>query len=64
MTTARGARRGWRETIEPGLYRAHRIHCPSSSDHRTGRRCRCPFQVKVPGREPGSTRMVTVAGSV
>lgn len=64
MMTERGSRRGWRETIEPGLYRSHRVHCPSSDDRRTGRRCRCPFQVKVPGVEPGSTRMVTVAGSV
>lgn len=64
MTTERKSRRGWRETIESGLYRAHRIRCPSSEDHRVGRRCRCPFQVKVPGPLPGSTRMVTVTGSV
>ena len=64
MATDGGARRGWRETIEPGLYRAHRLACASSVDHRAGRRCRCPFQVKAPGPTPGSTRMVSVAGSV
>ena len=64
MTTESGSRRGWRETIEPGLYRAHRLACPSSGDHRSGRRCRCPFQVKVPGTAPGATRTVSVSGSV
>jgi len=58
------ARRGWRETVEPGIYRTHRVACDSSADQKPGRRCGCPFQVKVPGLTPGSTRMVTVAGSI
>jgi len=57
-------RRGWRETIEPGIYRAHRVGCESSKDQKPGRRCGCPFQVKVPGLVPGTTRMVSVAGSI
>ena len=64
MTTESGSRRGWRETIELGLDRVHRLACPSSDDRRPGRRCRCPFQVKAPGARPGATRMVTVVGSV
>lgn len=58
------ARRGWREQVEPGVYRAHRLACESSRDEKTGRRCGCPFQVKVPGLTPGTTRMVTVNGSI
>lgn len=58
------ARRGWRETVEPGIYRSHRLACDSSKDQKTGRRCGCPYQVKVPGLEPGTTRMVGVAGSI
>jgi integrase len=57
-------RRGWRETIEPGLYRAHRLACPSSADRRPGRRCRCPFQIQAPGARPGATRFVSVPGTV
>ncbi len=57
-------RRGWRETIEPGVYRTHRLSCESSRDQRSGRRCGCPYQVKVPGLSPGTTRMVKVAGSI
>ena len=45
-------RRGWRETVEAGLYRAHRLKCASSHDRRPGRRCGCPYQVVVPGSEP------------
>lgn len=57
-------RRGWRERIEPGVYRLHRIACPSSRDERPGRRCGCAYQVLVPGKRPGITRAVTVRGSV
>lgn len=39
------ARRGWRERLEPGIYRSHRLSCDSSADHREGRRCGCPLQV-------------------
>lgn len=46
---ADAARRGWRGRIEPGLYRAHRLACPSSRDQRGGRRCGCPWQLVVPG---------------
>jgi integrase len=38
-------RRGWREGLEPGIYRSHRVSCDSSADHREGRRCSCPLQV-------------------
>lgn len=58
------ARRGWRERVEPGLYRAHRVACRSTADHRPGRRCGCPWQVAAPGVKPGSTRLVTVTGSI
>lgn len=58
------ARRGWRETIEPGIYRAHRVACASSVDHRPGRRCGCSFQIVVPGARPGATRLLTVSGTV
>ncbi len=57
-------RRGWRETVEQGLYRSHRVACPSSADRRPGRRCLCSFQIQVPGARPGRTRFVTVDGSV
>ena len=57
-------RRGWRERIEAGLYRAHRVSCPSTRDRRPGRRCKCPFEIKAPGRVPGTTRNVTVLGGV
>ena len=57
-------RRGWRERIEPGVYRLHRISCPASRDLRPGRRCGCAYQVLVPGERPGLTRAVTVRGSV
>ena len=59
-----GPRRGWRETLEPGVYRTHRLACESTRDRKTGRRCGCPLQVKVPGHAPGTTRMVTVTGSI
>jgi len=57
-------RRGWRERVEPGVYRLHRIACPASRDQRPGRRCGCAYQVLVPGTRPGLTRAVTVRGSV
>jgi len=57
-------RRGWRERIEPGVYRLHRIACPATRDHRPGRRCGCAYQVLVPGTRPGLTRAVSVRGSV
>ena len=57
-------RRGWRERIDKGLYRAHRTGCPSSADRKPGRRCRCAFELSVPASEPGRTRTVTVKGTV
>jgi integrase len=57
-------RRGWRERIEPGVYRIHTIACPATLDERPGRRCGCAYQVLVPGMRPGLTRAVTVRGSV
>ena len=64
MQDTKHIRRGWRETVEPGIYRAHRLACPSSTDQKPKRRCNCPFQMKVPGYAPGTTRIVTVAGTV
>ena len=61
---ADGARRGWRERIEAGLYRAHRLACASSRDRRPGRRCGCPWQLVVPGAHPGDTQFVSFAGSI
>lgn len=58
------ARRGWREPIEPGLYRSHRTACPSSIDQRPGRRCTCPFTLVVPGAEPTSRRQISHPGPV
>jgi integrase len=60
MSKKQSAREGWREKIEPGVYRKHRIACPSSRDHRPGRRCTCRLQVAAPGFEPGATRLVTL----
>lgn len=62
-TPAPGAR-GWRERVEPGVYRAHRISCPSSGDRRPGRRCGCSYQILVPGHIPGRTRMLTIHGTI
>jgi hypothetical protein len=58
------ARRAWRERVEPGIYRSHLLACRSSRDQRLGRRCECPWQVAAPGVRPGSTRLVTVAGTI
>ena len=49
------SRRGWRERVEPGVYRSHRVGCLSSRDRRPGRRCACVLQVSVPGVSGGST---------
>jgi len=63
-TSAPRPRRGWRERIEPGVYRLHTVRCPASKDQRPGRRCGCAYQVLVPGTRPRITRAVTVRGSV
>lgn len=57
-------RRGWRERVEAGLYRAHAVACPRSADRRAGGRCGCPFELKAPGPKPGTTRTVTFHGSI
>ena len=56
--------RGWRERIEPGLYRSHRLTCPSSQDRRPGRRCACAFQMLVPGQRTSLTRTVTITATL
>ncbi len=58
------ARRGWRERVEPGLYRAHRTACPSSIDRRPERRCSCSWELQVPGVAAGRSRTVTVTGTL
>lgn len=55
---------GWREQIEPGIYRAHRVGCAASTDRRRGRRCQCSYQILVPGPVPGRTRMLTLPGTI
>jgi integrase len=57
MSTERGA---WREKIEPGVYKRHRLDCASSRDRRPGRRCSCRLQIAAPGPTPGSSRTVTM----
>jgi integrase len=56
-------RRGWREPIEGGVHRAHRVACPSTTDHKPRRRCSCPYEVRVPGGT-GTARTLTVPGSL
>lgn len=65
-TTQRSETRstGWRERVDAGIYRAHRVGCPASGDRRPGRRCGCSFQVLVPGDLPGRTRMLTIRGTI
>jgi len=48
-------RRGWRETIEPGLYRNHRVGCRATFSRKAGVRCNCPFQAHLPTDVPGKT---------
>jgi integrase len=59
-----GPRRGWREQIEPGLYRAHRLGCRSTIDRRPRRRCACPYEIQYPGRTPGRTTSSIVHGGL
>lgn len=56
-------RRGWRERVEPGIYRVHRVACASSRDRRSGRRCGCSFSVSVPGAGGGSTLVTLEPGA-
>lgn len=58
MTT----RRGWRERLDAGIYRAHRVSCPRSADKRPRSRCGCPLSIQVPGVKPGTSRTVTLPG--
>jgi integrase len=56
-------RRGWREPVESGVHRIHRLACPSSGDRKPRRRCACPYEVRVPtGRRGGA--MLTVDGNL
>jgi len=57
-------KRGWREKVEKGIYREHRVACPSSLDRKPGRRCQCPYTLVVPGDQPGKTRQVSHPGPV
>lgn len=52
-------KRGWRESVEKGLYRAHRVACKASTTKRAGCRCSCPWQTHVPTDVPGRTRLAT-----
>ena len=62
--SAIGRAQGWREQIEPGIYRAHRVACTASADQRRGRRCECSYQILVPGPVPRRTRMLTLKGTI
>jgi Phage integrase, N-terminal SAM-like domain len=53
--------RGWREGIAPGIYRQHTLRCPSSTDHRPGRRCGCPWAIAVSG--PTGSTLKALPGS-
>lgn len=57
-------RRGWRERIETGLWRNHRVACKASAAHRVGRRCDCPYEFKAPHEVPGRTRTVSFVGTI
>lgn len=57
--TDNSPRRGWREPLDSGIYRDHRVSCESTTDHRTGRRCGCPLRVALATGGP-ATRWVTV----
>jgi integrase len=57
------SRRGWRERLETGVYRSHRLACPSSSDRRPGRRCACPYDVAAP-TGTGRSKWITVDGTL
>jgi integrase len=47
-------RRGWRERVEPGLYRNHRVECRASETERAGFRCDCRYAAHLPVRgKPG-----------
>jgi integrase len=64
MSSEKGTRRrGWRQPVETGIWKSHRAGCPTSVDHKTGRRCSCPFTVSVPRGSRGAS-LATVAGSL
>lgn len=50
-----GGRRGWRERIETGLYRNHRVSCQASEEREPDFACDCPFQTHLPTTSPGRT---------
>ncbi len=58
------ARRGWRERVESGIYRQHKVACPASATRTPRKRCQCPFTLIVPGDAPGKTRQVAYPGSI
>lgn len=49
---------GWRERVETGLYRYHRVSCPSSRTKKASRRCECAFYFQVPKSAAGPQRTV------
>jgi integrase len=53
-------RHAWREKIEPGSTERTAWHAPGPAigDRRSGGRCGCSYQLKVPG-PPGATRIVS-----
>lgn len=54
---------GWRETVEAGLYRYHRVSCPSSKTKRSSRSCNCPFYFQVMSGEPPRQRTVRASAT-
>lgn len=56
--------KGWRERVDTGLYRAHRLACAAGQRRRTGRRCDCPYELQVPARPPRRSRTITFAGTI
>lgn len=57
-------RRGWRERIEPGLYRGHLVNCPRTADRKPGGRCPCPYELHVPGVASGRFRSLAFRGTL
>lgn len=56
--------RGWRETVEPGIARAHSTTCKASETRERGRRCKCPWHLVTPGVGARVRTSVTFTGTL
>lgn len=57
------ARRGWRQTVEPGIRRVHTLRCPATERSRASR-CECPYEIQVPAAPPRRSRKLTFRGTL